>query len=383
MAPGRLLQNSRRRAAQPASAAPAAGGSSDELPAYEPPSQPLNEAARRALAQVSSNRGARKFDDHLKKSTELIRDAVGAANDRAWESRALMQQRVEKRAQKGEDGTEADAEDEEYVEKLGEHVSGVTRDLEAALRDVIDYRVEMEDEPLVLDMVCGELESQAQNWRSREEAVKNRKEKKKEPRPSAAGSIDDAMDEDENAEEDQEEDGEDSDMRDPEDDGAIASVNEVLQKVRQSKAEDWTRMDMAQRYAANNDYILFKRTLHDAQHPNDDATLPHASAWFDQDGRPVLPKVGEETDAAGGEEDDELQIAGEVRTFRCPLSLRMIDEPYSSKKCRHTFDKTAIADYLKDNQEKQCPETGCNQVSPARGPCHLQCELTWCNRCFG
>lgn len=360
MAPGRLLQNSRRRA-EPSSASARGrhdAGASDELPPYEPPSQPLNDAARRALAQISNNRGTRKFDDHLKKSTELIRDAVGATNDRAWENHTIMQQRIQKLAQKGEDKTEADLEDEQYVEKLGEHVSGVTGQLEAALRDIIDYRVELEDEPAVLDIVRGELESQAQNWRPREVVKKS---KKKEPRPSAAANPDDAMDEDEDAEEDENE--EDSEMREPEDNGVVTGVNEVLQKVRRSKVEDWTRMDMGQRYAEHNDYILFKRTLHDAQHPNDDATLPHAFSWFGPDGQPVLSKVGDETDAPGGEDDDELQIAGEVRTFRCPLSLRMIDEPYSSSKCKHTFDKMAIADYLKNNQEKQCPETGCNQVS--------------------
>lgn len=383
MAPGRLLQNSRRRAETPSGSAPGrhqAVPASDELPPYEPPSQPLNDAARRALAQISNNRGSRKFDDHLKKSTELIRDAVGATNDRAWESYALMQQRIQKLAQKGEDKAEADIEAEQYVEKLGENVSGVTRELEAALRDIIDYRVELEDEPVVLDMVRGELELQAQNWRPRE-AVKRRK--KKESRPSAAGIPDEAMDEDGNAEEEvgeEEEDAEQSEMRGADGNSAITGVNEVLQKVRESKTQDWTGMDMAERYATHNDYILFKRTLHDAQHPNDDATLPHASAWFDPDGRPVLSKVGEDADAAGEEEDDELQIAGEVRTFRCPLSLRMIDEPYSSSKCKHTFDKTAIADYLKDGQEKQCPETGCNQVSRNRAPCHLQCELTWCKQ---
>ncbi|OIW25193.1 hypothetical protein CONLIGDRAFT_84590 [Coniochaeta ligniaria NRRL 30616] len=357
MAPGRLLQNSRQRAGPSSSSAPRNHrvDSSNELPPYEPPSQPLNDAARRALAQISNNRSTRKFDDHLKKSTELIRDAVGATNDRAWENHATLQQRVEKLAQAGKDKTEADLELENYVAKLGEDVSATTGQLEAGLRDVIDYRVELEDEPAVLDMVRGELESQAQNWRPREGANMS---KKKEPRPSAADGLGDAMNDDEDAGEEENE--EDSEMREPEDRTALTGVNDVLQKVRQSKAEDWTRLDMGQRYAKHNDYIMFKRTLHDAQHPTDDATLPHASAWFGPDGRPVLSKIGE-TDAPG-EDDDELQIAGEVRTFRCPLSLQVMEEPYSNNKCKHTFDKKAIVDFITTNNGVvQCPETGCTQ----------------------
>ncbi len=350
MAPGRLLQNSRRRAGP--SSASASAPASDQLPPYEPPSQPLNDAARHALAQISNNRSTRKFDDHLKKSTELIRDAVGATNDRAWENHNGLQQRLQKLAQRGEDKTDDDIANQEYAEELSERVSGMTGQLEAALRDIIDYRVELEDEPVVLDMVRGELESQAQNWRPSEEARK----RKKANRPS------DAMDEDVDPEVEEQEEA-DTEMGEQGDNSAVTGVSEILEKMRQSKAEDWTRMDMGQRYASHNDYVLFKRTLHDAQHPNEDGTIPHASTWFGPDGQPVLSKVGEEVDAPGGEDDDEIQIAGEVRTFRCPLSMRMIDEPYSSSKCKHTFDKTAIVDYLSNGQEKQCPETGCSAVS--------------------
>lgn len=365
MAPGRLLQNSRRRA-EPSSAS-ASGhrqvDASDELPPYEAPSQPLNDAARRALAQISNNRSTRKFDNHLKKATELIRDAVGVTNDRAWENHATLQQRAEKLAQTGRDKTEDDVDFENYVAKFGDDIAMATVKLEAALRDVIDYRVELEDEPVVLEMVCGELESQAQSWRPRKAESKS---KRKEPRPSAAGSLDDTVNGAEN-EEEEEENEEDSEMRGPEDNIAVASVNEVLQKVRQAKAEEWTGMDMGQRYASHNDYVLFKRTLHDAQHPEGDATLPHRSAWFGPDGQPVLSKIGE-TDAPGDEEDDELQVAGEKRTFRCPLSLQIIAEPYSNNKCKHTFEKTAIIGFIGSNRVVQCPESGCSQVSH-RAPC--------------
>ncbi len=183
------------------------------------------------------------------------------------------------------------------------------------------------------------------------------------------------MDDDENAEEEENE--EDPELREPEDSIPVTGVNEVLQKIRQSKAEDWTRLDMGQRYASHNDYILFKKTLHDAQHPNDDATLPHASAWFGPAGQPILSKVGE-TDAPGEDDDDELQIAREVRTFRCPLSMQVMEEPFSNNKCKHTFDKKSIIDYMGNNRVVQCPETGCTQVSH-RASCAC-IQLAFANR---
>ncbi|KAB5566876.1 zinc-finger of the MIZ type in Nse subunit-domain-containing protein, partial [Coniochaeta sp. 2T2.1] len=364
MAPGRLLQQGRRRAEH--SSAPGRGSgsgrqnnnvaSSDELPPYEAPSQPLNDAARRALAQISNNRTTRKLDDHLKKSTELIRDAVGATNDRAFENHAALQQRAEKSAPTREGKTAADAELETYVTAYNVDVSAATAKLEAALRDIIDYKVELEDEPQVLGTVRDELEAQARDWKPRGLVRK----KKKEPREGADGEIDVSMADAENAEEDEDE--EDEDVEQPEDQAPVSGVNEVLDQVRQTKANDWANMEMGHRYASHKDYVLFKRTLHDAQHPDDGATLPHASAWFGPDGQPVLSKVGE-VDAPADDEDDELQIAGEVRSFRCPLSMAIMAEPYSNNNCKHTFDKKSISEYLGNSRaQKQCPEAGCSQM---------------------
>ncbi|KAB5543005.1 zinc-finger of the MIZ type in Nse subunit-domain-containing protein, partial [Coniochaeta sp. 2T2.1] len=361
MAPSRLLQQGRRRAEHPSASGSGSGrhnnnvAASDELPPYEAPSQPLNDAARRALAQISNNRTTRKLDDHLKKSTELIRDAVGATNDRAFENHAALQQKAEKLAQLEQAKTAADAELENYITAYSEDVSAATAKLEAALRDIIDYKVELEDEPMVLGTVRDELEAQARDWKPREIL---RKKKKKEPREGADGEVDLSMADAENAEEDEDE--EDEGVEQPEDQAPVSGANEVLNQVRQTKANDWANMDMGHRYASHKDYVLFKRTLHDAQHPDDGATLPHASAWFGPDGQPVLSKVGE-ADAPADDEDDELQIAGEVRSFRCPLSMAIMAEPYSNNKCKHTFDKKSISEYL-GRAQKQCPEAGCSQM---------------------
>lgn len=272
-------------------------------------------------------------------------------NDRAWETYSTLQQRAEKLARSGQDKTETDLELEAYAARFSEQVSTVTGELEASLRDIIDYRIELEDEPAVLETVRAELESQAQTWRPRQPKVQ-----KKPPRRPADGGDDEAMDDEDNAEEDDAE-------EDAQDGTPITGVNEVMQKVRQSKAEDWARMDKSQRYATHNDYILFKRTLHDAQHPNEEVSLPHASAWFGRDGEPVLSKVGEVAAPGEEDEDDELQITTANRDYRCPLSYEIIQEPYSNKKCSHSFEKKYIVEYIGNKGSVQCPTTGCSQVS--------------------
>jgi hypothetical protein len=57
------------------------GNEGDELPPYEPPSFPLNEAERRALLQEMTGGDTRSYLNHLSKSANLIRDYVGQAND--------------------------------------------------------------------------------------------------------------------------------------------------------------------------------------------------------------------------------------------------------------------------------------------------------------
>ncbi|KJZ78605.1 hypothetical protein HIM_01996 [Hirsutella minnesotensis 3608] len=41
-----------------------------------------------------------------------------------------------------------------------------------------------------------------------------------------------------------------------------------------------------------------------------------------------------------------------------------MEEPYSNVKCKHTFEKAAILDYLpaRGGNAVQCPQTGCSQT---------------------
>ncbi|KAJ6232536.1 hypothetical protein M0813_04752 [Anaeramoeba flamelloides] len=63
---------------------------------------------------------------------------------------------------------------------------------------------------------------------------------------------------------------------------------------------------------------------------------------------------------------DELSFVGEEvseRTLKCPLTMKVFKQPMRSKKCGHTYEKSAIIKYL-SNSTKGCPVSACSfQVS--------------------
>lgn len=103
------------------------------------------------------------------------------------------------------------------------------------------------------------------------------------------------------------------------------------------------------RYASNNDYIGFKKIVHDSRHPEDDARpMPHASTWFP--GSPSNNTADGRT--ADNVDDDDLQVASERISLNCPLTLLPMREPVSSRKCPHSFERAAILELLSASRVK-------------------------------
>jgi len=148
------------------------------------------------------------------------------------------------------------------------------------------------------------------------------------------------------------------------------------------------------RYAEHNDYIGFKRIVHDAQHPGDNAPpVPPASTWFlDEIVASTNPsaarrrRMATQTDNTenGDDDDDDIQMTAVVSSLKCPLTLQTFKEPYSNRVCKHTFEKSAILQFHHENavsftdpsqggrrgrgfpagpKQLKCPERGCDAVS--------------------
>lgn len=79
--------------------------------------------------------------------------------------------------------------------------------------------------------------------------------------------------------------------------------------------------------------------------------------------------------------DEDIIVARASITLKCPLTVRYFVEPYSNRVCTHSFEKSAILDYIRQNsrmhQERdahgkdvgapkkrvECPQAGCSKVS--------------------
>lgn len=103
-------------------------------------------------------------------------------------------------------------------------------------------------------------------------------------------------------------------------------------------------------YASHNDYVGFKKIVHDAHYPEQEAPpMPHASTWFPSESpdpsNPVTRGAAAARDAIQ-DDDDDLAIASERVTIKCPLTLLPMKDPVTSQKCPHSFEKEAILSML-------------------------------------
>ncbi|KUI69622.1 E3 SUMO-protein ligase NSE2 [Cytospora mali] len=145
-------------------------------------------------------------------------------------------------------------------------------------------------------------------------------------------------------------------------------VLDVLQEAREAKAAEYERLRPYEKYALNNSYIDFKRSWHQGVYPDEEIPVPDATKWFDREGRPrhLTREERRQSGEDDGEEesDDDIQIAREKRSFKCPLSLGTMKEPYTCRLCKHTFEKSSIVEYIKGPNRRghtaKCPIPGCH-----------------------
>ncbi|KAI0453033.1 zinc-finger of the MIZ type in Nse subunit-domain-containing protein [Xylaria acuta] len=330
-----LISGAQRNRGRPRPSSPAHAQQNrraTRLPDYEPPSFPLDAASRRALAELSNNTDTRTYEEQLKQSITLLTNNVRDINDRHVKRKdELDKLKKQHRSQSEDDGEDDEPRkrqraEEAAVMRLREAVPTLTAECESAVRDVIDLRVELQDgRNAIHDTVRkAELESA------------HAAELEQENRENGAKTED-----------------EDLVMGDAQ--HSILGPLRILKNEREKAAADYATRSLEQRYALDNDYIGFKRLWWDAVHSIDGKPLPDASRWFAR------------SNAGGVEEDDEeeeeLVIAEEHLSIYCPLSMVIMEEPYTSSVCKHTFNKPAIVQYLREHpgHRATCPQTGCSK----------------------
>lgn len=325
-----------------------------ELPPYEPPTCPLTDDHKRQLNDFCTGRINDSYEKQIAQSAKLLSQSVYGINERVTNRKKTAAQNAERAAKRKHGGDDGEGDDEAAaaaeraegeVRELEEEVLNLATQIEEAMRQALDMQAIVEDEK-------GTLRGLPELVAARQRSLV------------------------EQAQQDQEADDE-GDTDPPEVTGV--PILDVLKEACAAKAAEYDSLPPYNKYAVNNKYIDFRQSWHEGLYQNpDDIPLPDATKWFDRDGRPRLETRRDEQRAGGdededmdGDEDDDIQIAREKRSFRCPLSLAVIQEPYTCRLCKHSFEKSAITEYIKGGNGRgraaKCPVPGCHvEVSPRR-----------------
>ncbi|KAG6051451.1 hypothetical protein E4U39_000848 [Claviceps sp. Clav50 group G5] len=331
------------------------------LPEYQPPSCPLDESGRHALSELSSTRGTLVYEAQLKDSTRNLGLCVGDIHERLSIQLDRLRALRERRLEKGFDKTAEEERLEKHLEAFEQQADELTIESEQSLRSVIDHRAELQDQASVLL----DLYTSAVTASNATGARTSRGRGRQQAHADAADSIS----------------APDGNQEQKEPPIPVASTKDAYQNALAKKKAEYEALTPHQRYALNNDYAAFKKIWHDSAAGEEGPPLPDAARWFRSDGQPVMTRPGAKNstsnprgsadaaadDQAGEDDDDDIAIAREVVSLNCPLTLRQLVEPYTHVGCQHTFEKSAILEYLPVWGSVECPQTGCNQaMSKAR-----------------
>ncbi len=334
-----------------------------DVPEYQSLQHPLTPTAQRALSVLSQTHALSKLKVHLKEANVTLTEAAGLINDRHTLRLDTQRKEERRRAKQGNLPDEPNNKRDRQLETLQSKVDKLTRRMEEGVRKIIDGQA-----------VVTNLEETLRSATNLSSDVLPQHSQRRRQNEQRSEDEDEEMT-----------DFEPTDPRASSRSGEVRGPSESFRQRLQMGRDRYQFLSLRTRYAENNDYIGFRRTIHDAQHPEEDAPpLPNPSTWFTEKGAPAagltLPSQAE-GDATGNASDDDIAIARERISTKCPLTLQEFREPLTSRRCPHTFEKDAIMgllhqsrvgaggtsrrDFANGQQTVQCPVAGCSEVRAA------------------
>ncbi|KAI7257730.1 hypothetical protein KC345_g10719 [Hortaea werneckii] len=341
------------------------------LPEYEPPMFPMNQAAQRQLAALAKSSSLKNLDGDLKAALGGVSGAALAINDRfhekeefATEFRKRKRKDVEqgRQPEEGEEQVDVDAN----IEELRKKVDGMTQRMDEKMQKLIDAQHEVKG---IKDSLVSTVED-AQRFASTQASTQNLRSQRRTRQTVGSDG--------EEVEEDLDEEDEYPEINPTDPTNATQGAKSMKDAFTTRHDDAKTRYQShtrAERYAENNDYISFRKLVHDARYPSGEVQLPHARTWFPAGDVPApgitarptsTRRNGATNDEEDGDEDedDDLAIAREQISTKCPLTLREFEDPITSKKCNHSFERTGILEFIGGNRndQAQCPVSGCRET---------------------
>ena len=219
---------------------------------------------------------------------------------------------------------------DEGLEQMRQDTEEMTMKLDQKVRDVIDSRAKIDGIEKILKEVHSNVAANRGNLAPTQSTL-GASQFRGPKRRRIPGEYEDEEDEDES-------------QLSTEGGGAVTIVKRKITE----HDEAYHAESLTARYAAHNDYVGFKSLMHDARHPGDNAPpVPHSSTWFPSEAR------GTQSSASIGvagtqhtDDDEDLRVASERISIKCPITLRPMRDPVSSTKCVHNFEKEAILEMI-------------------------------------
>ncbi|KAF2860533.1 hypothetical protein K470DRAFT_257773 [Piedraia hortae CBS 480.64] len=309
--------------------------------AYQPLQFPLTADAQRALTALMQDTRMKKMEKQLSEAIAGLSNSAAEINDRSSEREREVNDRKRKRQQQDEEANaaEGDGGGAAMLASYKDKTERMTKRMEETLRKVIDGQHSI---TCVKTALITTVDSARENASTQATQTA--------PTQARRG----------------EEGSDDYTAFEPTDPAAntqsVPSAVDVFSNRLQAERTRYENRSLAVRYGQNEEYVNFRRLVHDAQHQNEDEMppLPHHSEWFAEGGTHA------QRDA--GDDDDDLAVAGQTISTKCPLTLQEFNEPLTSKKCNHSFEKNAILDMI-----RTAPQWG-------PGPRSIKCPVGGCNR---
>lgn len=303
----------------------------------QPQEAPLNHEAQRALQDLTRKyQNDRSFDQKLEDATDLIREITGSLNDKAYDRKRIHDKKLARLKEKGE---VEDEEDREEFEAFQKKAKETTESIENSMRKLIDTRVWAQELPTTLQHVTTNA------IKSSTQATQRSTQPQRDP--------------DEDDDDDMER---DTATVAPED-----TASALLHAALSTQSTDWNSKSLTDRYAHHNDYATFYKTLWDAQHPGENAPpLPAPALWFAREENPSSqypsqypsqhnPSQPNRHPSTNLFSDNDLEIAAERVSTKCPITLARYRDPVTSSVCNHSFERTAILGILNSSTDHAPP----------------------------
>ncbi|KIW41192.1 uncharacterized protein PV06_06771 [Exophiala oligosperma] len=322
----------------------------------QPLSAPLNEDAVASLQALAKDKTlTTKLAKYLKDASEHLAQTVDQLNEIGYDRRIKHDKHRKRRDANDEGHDDAERDFEEFQAK----VETLTNKMDMSIRAIVDHQIWLEDLPNAIKEAAGKADgpSSTQTQQSYNPTPLS---------PTRRTIPDDDDDEDDENDDEDDEGGRpsrtttrNSTRSQPAAPRPADTPHVLLSEALQKQHREWSSKTPTEKYAHHNFYAGFRRMLYDALHPGEEQPpMPDPGLWFAaEEGRDILlsqrPRRGGGGGGDGDESSDEsdVEIARETTRIKCPITLLPFQDPVTSQKCKHSYEREAILGMLRTSRD--------------------------------